>query len=64
VTFVELGNAFLGTTFTLAIIFLLSIKIRLYLELMQDCMTHLVALYHKNPKRDTETALKAIAKAI
>lgn len=64
VTFIELGSAIFGTTLLFITVFALSIKIRLNLELMQDCMTHLICIYHKNPKRDTQSMLRDVAKAI
>ena len=64
VAFVELGSAIFGTTLLFIIVFLLSIKIRLNLEIMQDCLTHLIAFYYKNPKRQTKLTLERIAKVI
>jgi uncharacterized membrane protein YesL len=64
VTFIELGHALFGTTILVAVIFLLTARINLNLELMQDCLTHLIVVYHKNPKRNSAAALQRISKAI
>lgn len=64
VAFVEFGSALFGTTLLFIAVFILSMRIRLNLELMQDCMTHLIVIYYKNPKRDTSTMLGKVARVI
>jgi hypothetical protein len=60
----ELGNAVVGGGLAVFLIFLLSVRINLHLQRMEACMLHLVPLYHQNPKRDTDAALKEIGKVI
>jgi hypothetical protein len=64
VTFIEVGSAVFGTTLAIIIVFLLTLRINLNLALMQDCLSHLIVIYHNNPKRDSKAALIKIAKAI
>ena len=61
--FLQLGSAIFGPISFFAVLYLTA-RINLNLELMQDCMTHLICIYHKNEKRDTDVALGKIAKAI
>jgi len=64
VPFIELGGAFIGGGIAFILIFLLSVKISMHLQRMEACMTHIVALYHKSPKRDSRKALAEISKVI
>jgi uncharacterized membrane protein YesL len=64
VAFVELGHALFGTTLLVAAIFLLTARINLNLQLMEECMMHLISIYHQNPKRNTTATLEKIARAI
>lgn len=64
VAFMELGSALFGTTLLFIAVFLMSMRIRLNLEIMQDCMAHLIAIYHKNPKRNTAVMLGKVARVI
>jgi hypothetical protein len=60
---IKLLSVVLGPV-SLVAVFYLNAKINLSLELMQDCMMHLVAIYHKNHRRDTKASLARIARAI
>jgi hypothetical protein len=61
--FIKFASVLFGPVAFIAVLYLTA-KINLNLELMQDCMTHLINIYHKNPKRDSKTAIAKIAKAI
>lgn len=58
------GSALFGSTVAFVVIFLLTLRINLNLELMHDCLTHLIVIYHKNPKRKSSVVIAKIAKAI
>jgi hypothetical protein len=64
VTFIEVGSAVFGTTIAIAAVFLLTLRINLNLGLMQDCLSHLIVIYHSNHKRKSKEVLAKIAKAI
>ena len=64
-----LGTMLIGLNATLGaigfgIMILLSIRINLQLQLMNQCLMHLVALYQANPRRDTERVLKALRRTL
>jgi hypothetical protein len=60
----ELGNALVGGGLAFVMIFLFTVRINLHLQRMEACMYHLTALYHQNPKRDSDKALRGIKRVI
>lgn len=60
VTFIEVGSSVFGGVLAIVIFFWTRVRLNLYLDLMSQCLMHLVALYQRNPKRDTKKALSRI----
>lgn len=64
VTFIELGSSLVGTGLAFAIVLLLSAKVNVYLQLMNQCLVHLASIYQANPKRDTGKTIRALRKTL
>ena len=64
VPFIKLGGALFSTTFLLVLVWIFTVRINLYIELLNEALTHLIAIYHKNPKRNTDKMLKDVSKTI
>jgi hypothetical protein len=64
VSFIELGSALFGTTLLFLFVLFVSMKINLHLELMNESLTHLIAIYHHNPKRNAHAVLKKIYRTL
>lgn len=64
VEFIEFGSAIIGTGVAFLIFMFLTMKINLYLQLMNQSLMHLTVLYHANPKRDTDKTIRALRKTL
>jgi hypothetical protein len=64
VGFIELGSALVGTGIAFVLIFLLTARINLHMQRMQQCLSHLIVLYHLNSRRDSARALENISTVI
>ncbi len=64
VEFIELGSSLVGTGLAFLAVMFLTMKINLYLQLMNQSLMHLTVLYQANPKRDTERAIRALRKTL
>lgn len=60
VTFIQVGSSVFGGIIAIVVFFWTRVRLNLYLDLMGQCLMHLVALYQRNPKRNTKKALNAI----
>ncbi|MDD9954524.1 MAG: hypothetical protein OXR66_09425 [Candidatus Woesearchaeota archaeon] len=64
VQYIEVIKGFIGTTVILGLVVIVSLRINLHVELMNEMLTHMIVLYHHNPKRDTKKALAKIRKTL
>lgn len=64
VPFIQLGSAIFGTTVLVVLVLLITVRVNLYIELMNEALTHLIVLYHRNPRRDTDRMLVAVSKTL
>ncbi len=64
VAFVELGSSLVGTGLAFLAVMILTLQINLKLQLMNQCLSHLIALYQSNPKRNTDATIKALRKTL
>lgn len=64
VDFIQFGKALVGTTVLIVVVFWVTSRINLHLELMNESLTHLIAIYHKNNGRDTDRVLRKLSKTL
>ncbi len=64
VPYIRLTGSLVSTSIIVFIIFIVTVRINLYLELLNECLTHLVVVYHNNPKRDSKKMLDDVSKTI
>jgi len=64
VPFIELGGSLFSTTFLIVLVWVFTARINLYIELLNESLTHLIVIYHKNAKRDTNHMLEGVSKTI
>lgn len=64
VEFVELGNSLVGTGLAFLAVMVLTLQINLKLQLINQSLAHVIALYQSNPKRDTDATIKALRKTL
>jgi hypothetical protein len=64
VAFIEIGSALVVPGAAFIAMMILSLQINLKLQLMNQCLVHLTALYQSNPKRNTDATIKALRKTL
>jgi len=64
VDFVQIGSALFGTAVLVALVFWTTLRINARMEVMGECLAQVIALYHKNPKRDSDAVIRLLRKKL
>ncbi len=64
VDFVQIGSALFGTAVLVVLVFWTTLRINARMEVMEECLSQVIAIYHKNPKRDSGAVIRLLGKTL